>query len=229
MRKIGEPWDGIGEDRVEILRLCAASPEERSKAARRALTEKESGAERIQALSYLLSWIEPAIVPELVGRLAPGPVRDRVCARLARNGWLPPPQTGELLLMIREPLTRLRAETLRSCADCDPAWLSSLAGLISDHGLDPLDPAGWSALRRLWKANTGNERQVLGRAVIDALSQEGRRAGEDALCVWLNAHLAPRIGAELPDRVQRSTRVREALQRGLILAPGVAAAEIAGR
>lgn len=218
--KLALPWEGIGAGQEEILRLCVASPAERREMADRLVTETSSDPVLVQALCHLVSCSAPERVPVLAGLLPLGPLRDRLCLRLARNGWLPPEETAKLFPMIQDPFVRLRAAVGGPASreeDLGGAWLADLASLVAQGELEPTDPASWPVLRRLWRTRTGEERQSLARAVTLALRERGRRAGEDALCTWLNAHLAPRIGGDVPDREARDRRVRAALARGLAL------------
>jgi hypothetical protein len=219
MQKLARAWGGIGPADRDLLRLCAAPPDLRREAADLLLRETRPDPVRVQALCYLVSSSAPDRVPDLVGLFPPGPHRDRLCLRLARNGWLPPAETAALLMRMQDSRAKATAAVLRPSLEEGeaPAWLADLAGLVARGGLDPGEPSSWPVLRRLWRTHTGEERTILAQAVADALAQGGRRAGEDALCIWLNAHLAPRIGQDVPDREDRDSRVREAIRRGLLL------------
>src|SRR5262249_61471249 len=61
-------------------------------------------------------------------------------------------------------------------------------------------------------------RPPLAAALVDALARRGRRAGESAFRVWLNAHLAPQRGweVEASERFAAARdRIREALRLDL--------------
>jgi hypothetical protein len=216
--KLARPWQGLDRGAMEVLRLCTTTVARRVCAAQLLLAATSPEPRQLQALCYLLSSSHPSLLPELVGRLPRGAGRDRLCRRLVQNGWVAGAVAEEVLLAMADPLTHLRAAADRAPRpETAAAWLADLAKLVARGALDPAAPESWPLLRRLWASRTGDEQPRLANAVIAALRDAGWKAGEDALCVWLNALLPPRLGGEVEGWRARDARAREAVQRSLAL------------
>jgi hypothetical protein len=224
---LSRPWEGAGAAERQILRLCVAPTPDRLEAARRLLAETRPDRQRVHALCYLLSLEAPETVPDLLRLLPASADRDSLCLRLLRHGWLPAEAGTSVCTLMLDPLARAHA-IVGGCArvlGCETAadgpaakaWLAELARLAARGAFDPAEPQSWPVLRRLWQSRTGDERTILAQAVVEALGQRGRLAAENALCIWMNAHLAPHIGRDVEDRTGRDLRARAAVARGLTL------------
>jgi hypothetical protein len=216
----------VGPGWRRAVGLCLAGTEDRQQEADRWLAGGEVDASAVTALAYLLAGATPARVPRLVERLAPGPERDALCLRLIRHGWLPRPAAGELLGLLAGVAARLEAEAwLPPGAGEDGCrrWLEVIGRLAAEAGFDPAAPGREELISRLWRQRRELARPALGRAVIAALQQAGRRRGEAAVRLWLHAYLQPEMGLVQRQQLDLGRRAERIVAKSLTLSPAEAA------
>lgn len=200
--RVPQRWGWLDPEQRAPIRLCLASVVHRQERAQALLRRGEVAPEERRetgALIYLLSRDSPDLALRLLETLPSGPEHDAHCLRLVRCRWLPEallPSALELASpeVAREGECWLRIEVQPG----DEHWLPSLLHLVARSALDPGHPANTPLRRRLWELDREAATRQLARAVGPALRSAGRRGGEQAICWWLNATLAPRMG--LPDR-----------------------------
>jgi hypothetical protein len=206
--------------------LCFAGTDDRQREAERWLAAGEVEPPAVTALAYLLAGATPARVPRLVERLAPGPERDALALRLIRHRWVPVSVAGELLGLVVGVPARLEAEAwLPPGAGEDGArrWLEVVGRLAAEGRFDPATPGCEDLISRLWRERHELACPALGRAVIAALQQAGRRRGEAALRLWLHAYLQPEMGLGQRRQLDLGRRAERIVAQALTLSPAEAA------
>jgi len=202
------PWDWLADGQKGILRLCLDDPRE--------LPGRITGSTGERGLIFRLAVADPERLPEVLRRFEE-PERSRLVLCLVRDGWVCPEKNPAVFSALRatigDPALQLEAEARQE----GEAWLGAFAERVSQHGLDPGDPAAWSSLRRLRDEAQQEAVPLLANAVLDSLSR-GRERGEEAFRVWLNGFLTSRTDENGGASVLAG-RVREALQKALRLGP----------
>ena len=199
-----------GEAAKNVFRLCQIPPAERTLSPDPALRP---------ALAYLFSTREPGRTLEII-RLLPAEDRDALSLRLIRFRWIDSKTALQLPGCIADPALREEAFLWVNLGETqEEDWLRSLAALAALRPLDPSAPGHHPFLDRLWACDSGRSRSALAAAFPHALRAGGRIQGEATLRLWLHAHLAPALGTEQPQALQRDEQANEALKRSLVLSP----------
>lgn len=208
-----------------VFELCQAPPAERACRAGHALDEAAPDPALLNSLVYLLTSRDPQKVLPILLRL-PSEERGTLALHLIRYSWLLLPEAERLLGSIEDPIEREEAALWLRLAspqskDAD-SGLQALAGLLALRELDPSTPGLQPILEHLWTLNPERSRPALAWAYTSALRAGGRERGEAALRFWLHAHLAPSLGTEQPEVLERNEKkAREALESALALSPPV--------
>ncbi len=200
-----------------VAQICAFDQARRIEAAEmfiRGQDEIALGAP-FHALALLVSQEAPETAVALIRRTPPDSLRDEACRRMIRYQWTPTPQARELLSEISQSFLALEAGLFLE-DDAEP-WLQLLARLATNRGCDPSAPSSGPILDRLWQIDPGLSRPCLADAVVAAL-RTGPENGEQAIRLWLHAHLPPRLGAAQAERLHESEEVAGALRQALTLA-----------
>lgn len=198
-----------------IVSLCLTPTAGRLELAERLLEEEPAPLLR-RALAYLFSSREPERIPDLLRPLQ-HEVRDELILRLVRFHWVASDKAGLLLSLMTDSTLRREADLWVHLDNLD--WLDDLAMLAFLRGVDPSEPGFGEVLDRLWACDPCQSRPLLAMAFVNALRIGGRERGEAVLRLWLHAHLAPALGTERPEVLQRSKEVQHALERSLVLSP----------
>lgn len=224
----GEPADFVHDWKpapaaAGAVHLCCLAPDSRRAAAEALLADPAPPpAEEVRALAFLLAGSAAGLVCELVGRLPPGEERDGLCLALLRGGWIAGAEAGVLAGRIGDEEARREADLARGPeAMGDETWVAALGFLLERGSFDPADPRRWRTLRRLWTLGPAAA-PALAAATGRALAR-GRTVGERALRVWLQAHLAPRLGEAQPEALCRLEELKRAVHAAATL-PGTGGA-----
>lgn len=200
-----------------VAQLCLATRDQLKEAPAFLLDQERVAPIAFHTLALLLSPADPAQAVSLVLRTPPDRERDAVSLRLLRHGRLPALQARELLAALQEPATVRRAAL--GLEEDNARWLAILTepGKYSD--LDPSAPAASPLLERLWEIDPQQSRPVLADAAVAAF-QTGPDCGEQALRLWMHAHLPPRTGVAPPERRHQSAETESSLTAALTLSAG---------
>ncbi len=205
--------------------ICCLTPDDRRAAAEALLTGPAPSPEEVRALAFLLADGDAGLVPELIGRLSPDGERDGLCLALLQGGWLTGAEAAALAGRIGDEEVRREADLARGPESVgSETWIAALGFLLERGSFDPADPRRWRTLRHLWTLGP-SAAPVLATATARALPR-GRAAGERALRVWLQAHLAPRLGEAQPEALRRLEELKRAVPVAATL-PGTGGAEAA--
>lgn len=167
------------------------------------------------ALALLVGHAAPETAVALVRRTPQDDQRDDACRRMIRYQWVPPAQARELLAMISHPAHALEAALFLE--EAPEPWLQNLARITVSRGFDPSTPDSTPILDKLWQIDSRLSRPCLAGAVAAALQTDPDK-GEQAIRLWLHAHLPPRLGAARAEGLQQSTEVAGVLHQALALA-----------
>ena len=205
-----------GETAKKVFSLCSAPGTERLRLAELAVADASDPA-LLQGLAYLLGASAPEWIPDTVRPLGQE-TRDNLILRLVRFRWVAPEKVDSLLSLITDSAARKEADLWLRLDGSD--WPEDLAMLVfSAHGRSvPARPRGDSSIA-CGNAIPAESRPALARAFVNALSLGGRERGEAILRLWLHAHLAPVLGTEQAEALERSEEARSALKRSLVLSP----------
>lgn len=214
-------------EQKSVIDLCLASPAERREAADRLLRLQSGGveSEAVRALAWLLADETLDRVVALLGRLEPGPERDRLVLEILRRAPVSGGDVGGLLDLLPagdDPVRSWGAAWYglrdRVAVD-DAAWSSAVAGLVTHDRLDPADPRTIPIRRRLWtvEPEAGQSPPVaveLAEAARGALETGGAAGGERAARLFLNAFVRPWLGqVASPDAFERLRQMERAVDR----------------
>lgn len=192
---IGSRLDISDAESEPIRALCQASVAERVRSLETWRTT-EPPFRLTQALAYLLIGSDQALA--IIDRFPAGSERDDLCRRLVAHGWVVGPGADELIRRIGDSGTSLETRLLMpgtTASEKDPMrWMELLASRIVDVGANPSEPTWGPVLEEIWSCDPRQSRPTLAEAVLAALGREAPQTAENALRLWLHAHLSPRDG-----------------------------------
>jgi hypothetical protein len=204
-----------------VAHLCLATRSELREAAAFLLEQEKVAPIAFHTIALLLGPADPAQAVSLVLRTPSDSERDAACLRLLRHSRLPAPQSRELLAAIQEPAIVRRAAL--GLEEDDASWLTILTEPGENSWLDPSAPASGPHLERLWEIDPRQSRPILAEAAVAAF-QAGPDFGEQALRLWLHAHLPPSPKGVSPERRNQSAEIEASLTAALTLSASDAAA-----
>jgi len=218
---------GWTSEHQDVIDLCMASTKERQNVADRLLGTGSDRGEpgTVRGLAWLLADEDPDRASALLGRLEPGPERDRVVLEFLRSASVSGEHVGALLGLLSagdgpgRSWGRVWLGLRDRDAVDDEAWSAAVAELVAHDRLDPAEPETIPVRRRLWtvrpEAGQGLPAWVgLAEAARGALAVGGAAGGERAARLFLNAYVRPRPGqVASSDAFERRQQMEGAVDR----------------
>lgn len=207
--RLGQDWLLAEPGWPEVVGLCRAGPESRRRQSLDLVREGGS-AELVDAAVVLSAGRDPAIAHQLLGRLPSPAARQRLAFRLLRLRLVAAEGRQPFHTFLDDEALQRFVRIEESLAAGDEPFLADLADAAAHGQFDTRDPAGWAALRRLWRCPPGFADRVLSPAVRRAFDR-GPEAAEKALRLWLHLALAPQPGRERKDALIQWRALHDAL------------------
>lgn len=200
-----------------IAQLCGTEGTVRLQAAQTFVREQTAIilGRPFHVLALLVSQTAPETAVALMQQTPRDSQRDEAFLRMIRYRWLPDLQARELQATISQPALALEAGLFLD--DEARLWLQTLARSVTSRSLDPSAPSSGPILDQLWQLDPRLSRPCLADAALAALRMDPEH-GEQAIRIWLHAHLPPRLGAAQVERQQESEDVAGVLRQALTLA-----------
>jgi hypothetical protein len=178
---------------LEMIELCLGDTEAREWKARSLLFQTRPDLPVLRACALLLTRDRPQLVELIASRWMAPESRDDLCLSLIRSGACPRGHATTLSSFISDPATSLEARIwldLQSSTDDFSTGLACFAQLVSDFGIDPVDPSFQTVFYRIWAEMPKQATSHLAESVQVALRGGDRQRREAALVLWLHAFLA---------------------------------------